>query len=310
MRRENGRLGCWLVVLGGLLLAGCGSTPPESASPGLGHYKLGKPYQVGGRWYHPSYDPSYAAIGIASWYGYPFHGRATANGERFDRNQVSAAHPTLPLPSIVRVTNLANDRQLELRVNDRGPFVGDRIIDLSQAAARALGFEQQGIAEVRVEFVGLAEALRTPPQPTAASPLSVAAAPAGAADQTVPAVAPQSSNPPVLRTAALQVRAPAATPPSATFPVADAALEKRCVGFIQVGAFAEPERALRLAEELNAAIALPVSAELASVDRYARVRLGPIGDPGEAAAALRWLQQIGYGSAFLVKPDDVAPVAC
>jgi rare lipoprotein A len=291
MRRENGRLGCWLVVLGGLLLAGCGSTPPESASPGLGHYKLGKPYQVGGRWYHPSYDPSYAAIGIASWYGYPFHGRATANGERFDRNQVSAAHPTLPLPSIVRVTNLANDRQLELRVNDRGPFVGDRIIDLSQAAARALGFEQQGIAEVRVEFVGLADALGTPPQPTAAWPPMVAVAPEGAAAEAVLTVAP------------------AARPPAA-FPVADAALEKRCVGFIQVGAFAEPERAVRLAKELDAAVALPVSAELASVDRYARVRLGPIGDPREAEAALRWLQQLGYGSAFLMKPDDVAPVAC
>jgi rare lipoprotein A len=310
MRRGNGRFGCWLAVLGGLVLAGCSSTPPESGGPDLGHYKLGKPYQVSGRWYYPSYDPSYSAVGVASWYGYPFHGRATANGELFDRNRVSAAHPTLPLPSIVRVTNLANQRQLELRVNDRGPFVGDRIIDLSQAAARALGFEQQGTTEVRVEFVGLADAPGTPPQPTVASPLRVAAAPeGGAAAEAAPAVVPQPSDPPVRRTAAVHAHAPAAAPPAA-FPVADAALEKRCMGFIQVGAFAEAERAVQLAKELDAAIALPVSADLASTDRYVRVRLGPIEHPGEAEAALRWLQQIGHGNAFLVKPDDASPVAC
>jgi rare lipoprotein A len=309
MRRGNGRFGCWLVVLGGVLLAGCGSTPPESGSPGPGHYKLGKPYQVGGRWYYPSYDPSYAAVGIASWYGHPFHGRATANGELFDRNEPSAAHPTLPLPSIVRVTNLANKRQLELRVNDRGPFVGDRIIDLSQAAARALGFEQQGTAEVRVEFVGLADALGTPPQPIAAPSLRMAAAQeAGVLDEAVPAVASQPLEAAVVRTAAMHVPATAAVPPVSAVP--GAALEKRCVGFIQIGAFAEPERAVRLAKELDAAIALPVSADLASVDRYVRVRLGPIDDPGEAEAALRWLQRIGHGNAFLVKPDDASPVAC
>jgi rare lipoprotein A len=292
MRPGNARFGRWLVVLGGLLLAGCGSTAPEVVSPGAGHYKLGNPYQIGGRWYYPSYDPSYAAVGIASWYGYPFHGRATANGELFDRDRQSAAHPTLPLPSIVRVTNLANQRQLELRVNDRGPFVGDRIIDLSQAAARQLGFEEHGITEVRVEFVGLADALGTPPQPTAAPSVQLVA-------QAVPATAPQPSDAPVVRAAALHV----APPPAA-------AMDKRCLGFIQVGAFAEPERAVRLAKELDAAMALPVSAELPSVDRYARVRLGPIGDPGEAEAALRWLHQIGYGNAFLVKPDVASPVAC
>jgi rare lipoprotein A len=301
MRRGNRRFGCWLVVLGGLLLAGCGSTPPEGAGsgigPGAGHYKLGNPYQIAGRWYYPSYDPSYAAVGIASWYGYPFHGRATANGELFDRDRPSAAHPTLPLPSIVRVTNLANQRQLELRVNDRGPFVGDRIIDLSQAAARELDFEEHGITEVRVEFVGLADALGTPPQPTAAPSVQVAA-------QPVPVVARRPSDAPAVRTAALQVA------PPAEGGGASGALGKRCLGFIQVGAFAEPERAVRLAKELDAAMALPVSADLPSVDRYARVRLGPIGDPQEAEAALRWLHGIGHANAFLVKPDVASPVAC
>ena len=302
MRPGNGRFGRWLVVLGGLLLAGCGSTAPEVVSPGAGHYKLGNPYQIAGRWYYPSYDPSYAAVGIASWYGYPFHGRATANGELFDRDRPSAAHPTLPLPSIVRVTNLANQRQLELRVNDRGPFVGDRIIDLSQAAARALGFEEHGTTEVRVEFVGLADALGTPPQPTAAPPVQLAA-------QAVPAVAPQPSDSPQVRVVELRPAAPTGSL-SAGQQTAAAAMDKRCLGFIQVGAFAEPERAVRLAKELDAAVALPVSADLPSVDRYARVRLGPIADPGEVEAALRWLHRIGYANAFLVKPDAASPVPC
>lgn len=305
MRRGNGRIGRYLVVLGGLLLAGCGSTPSEPVKPGVGHYKLGEPYQIAGRWYYPSYDPSYAAVGIASWYGYPFHGRATANGELFDRDKPSAAHPTLPLPSIVRVTNLANQRQIELRVNDRGPFVGDRIIDLSQAAARALGFEEHGIAEVRVEFLGLADAVGTPPEPTIR--MAAARESAGAA-QAVPAVPPQPLDAPAVRTAALHLDSSADRPPPAPRAATDTG--EACTGFIQVGAFAEPERAVRLAKELDAAMALPVSADLASVDRYARVRLGPIGDPGQAEAALRWLHRIGHANAFLVKPDVVSPVAC
>jgi rare lipoprotein A len=309
MTPGNRRFGRWLVVLGGLLLAGCGTTPPEAISPGAGHYKLGNPYQIAGRWYYPSYDPSYAAVGVASWYGRPFHGRATANGELFDRDVLSAAHPTLPLPSIVRVTNLANQRQLELRVNDRGPFVGDRIIDLSQAAARALGFEQRGTTEVRVEFVRLADARGTPPAPTAPAPVRVAAAkqvtvapPAG------PAVAPQPAAAPAVRTAALHVPAPERPRPEGRV-VADT-MDKRCLGFIQVGAFVEAERAVRLAKELDAAMGFPVRADLPAADMYARVRLGPIADPGQAEAALRQLHQIGYANAFMVKPDVASPVAC
>ena len=149
----------------------CSARSP-SASPAAARrgreasYKLGQPYQIAGRWYYPEFDPSYDKVGIASWYGREFHGHTTANGEVFDRHELTAAHPTLPLPSIVRVTNLANHRQLELRVNDRGPFVGDRLIDLSQEAARELGFERQGIARVRIQFVGLADAKGEPPRPS------------------------------------------------------------------------------------------------------------------------------------------------
>ena len=140
---------------------------PAAAPPSPpGVYKLGSPYQIQGRWYYPEYDPNYDRVGVASWYGEPFHGRRTANGEVFDRDMVTAAHPTLPLPSLVRVVNLQNRRELVVRVNDRGPFVDDRLIDLSQEAARQLGFEGQGLAPVRVQFVSLADAQGVPPQPT------------------------------------------------------------------------------------------------------------------------------------------------
>ncbi|MGH6912874.1 MAG: septal ring lytic transglycosylase RlpA family protein, partial [Geminicoccales bacterium] len=105
-----------LILVALLGLGGCSSRAPETG----GTYKLGDPYQVGGQWYYPESDPHYDRTGVASWYGAQFDGKATANGEVFDRHALSAAHPTLPLPSIVRVTNLANHRQLELRVNDRG----------------------------------------------------------------------------------------------------------------------------------------------------------------------------------------------
>ncbi len=117
-------------------------------------YKIGTPYKINGKWYYPSVDYDYEEIGIASWYGPGFHGKKTANGEIFDQNKVSAAHRTLPMPSIVRVTNLDNGKVLpKVRINDRGPFAGNRIIDLSKKAAQELGFVNTGIAKVKVEIL-------------------------------------------------------------------------------------------------------------------------------------------------------------
>jgi len=116
-------------------------------------YKIGNPYEVAGIWYYPERDLTYDETGIASWYGDEFAGRLTANGEIFDPEVVSAAHKTLPMPSAVRVINLENGRSLVLRINDRGPFVAGRIIDLSREAARLLGFKEQGIARVRVQIL-------------------------------------------------------------------------------------------------------------------------------------------------------------
>ena len=116
-------------------------------------YKIGDPYQVGGVWYYPERDLTYDKTGIGSWYGDEFAGRLTANGEIFDPENITAAHKTLPMPSVVRVTNLDNGKSLVVRVNDRGPFVPGRIIDLSRESARLLGFKEAGIAKVRVQLL-------------------------------------------------------------------------------------------------------------------------------------------------------------
>lgn len=173
-----------MAVVGVVALAGCAAPPGRSgsasngrvydaklgvfASPRLigdgeqvprggGTYLVGRPYTIGGRAYYPSERPDgYTAVGTASWYGDAFHGRRTANGEIFDKNSISAAHPTLPLPSYVRVTNTLNGRSMIVRVNDRGPYHGGRVMDVSQRVAEALNFKSAGTARIKIEYVGRA----------------------------------------------------------------------------------------------------------------------------------------------------------
>ncbi len=128
----------------------------EAVPKGGGTFRVGRPYTVAGRMYVPEEDRDYSAEGLASWYGDDFHGRQTANGEVFDMTSISAAHPTLPMPSYARVTNLRNGKSLIVRVNDRGPFHANRVIDVSYRAASLLEFERIGTARVRVEYVGRA----------------------------------------------------------------------------------------------------------------------------------------------------------
>ncbi|WP_043879237.1 septal ring lytic transglycosylase RlpA family protein [Azorhizobium caulinodans] len=123
---------------------------------GGGTYRVGKPYVIAGRTYVPQENPDYKAEGVASWYGDDFHGRLTANGEVFDRTSISAAHPTLPMPSYVRVTNIQNGRSIIVRINDRGPYHQNRVIDVSHRTADLLGFSSKGVARVKVEYVGRA----------------------------------------------------------------------------------------------------------------------------------------------------------
>src|SRR5512134_3603205 len=131
--------------------------PGEPVPKGGGAYRIGKPYMVAGRMYVPEENGRYRQEGLASWYGDDFHGRLTANGEIFDMESISAAHPTLPMPSYVRVTNLANRKSLIVRVNDRGPYHANRVIDVSSRAADLLGFKHHGVARVRVEYVAPAK---------------------------------------------------------------------------------------------------------------------------------------------------------
>jgi peptidoglycan lytic transglycosylase len=137
--------------------AGIGSPMYKGSGPlpkGGGRYVVGEPYEVAGVWFYPKEESDYDKTGTASWYGPQFHRRMTSNGEWFDMEYLSAAHPTLPLPSYAKVTNLENGRQIVVRVNDRGPFVDSRIIDLSRKSADALGFRRWGTAPVRVQYIG------------------------------------------------------------------------------------------------------------------------------------------------------------
>jgi rare lipoprotein A len=126
----------------------------EAVPKGGGRAMVGKPYRIAGKTYVPRIDPDYKVVGLASWYGTDFHGRRTANGEVFDSASISAAHPTMPLPSYARLTSLATGRSVIVRVNDRGPFHSNRVLDMSQRAADMLGVKQAGVAKVRVEYVG------------------------------------------------------------------------------------------------------------------------------------------------------------
>jgi rare lipoprotein A len=160
------------LALTGLLLAACSAAGPygtgtsrygdrmiddnEPIPKGGGVYKVGQAYSQNGRTYRPAENPGYRAEGMASWYGPDFHGRATANGEIYDMHAITAAHTTLPIPSYARVTNLDNGRSIVVRVNDRGPYYGGRLIDVSIGAAKALNFYSKGLARVRVEYVGRA----------------------------------------------------------------------------------------------------------------------------------------------------------
>ncbi len=137
---------------------GVGVSPRVTNNPnppkGGGRYQVGKPYTVRGKVYVPAEQPGYVATGEASWYGSDFHGRRTANGEIFSANAITGAHPTLPLPSYVRVTNQANGRSVVVRVNDRGPYMPGRIMDLSHRAASMLGYVNNGHAQIQAEYVG------------------------------------------------------------------------------------------------------------------------------------------------------------
>ncbi len=271
--------------------AGIGSPMYKGEGPlpkGGGRYEVGVPYEVAGLWFYPKQDPSYDKEGTASWYGKQFHRRMTSNGEWFDMDYLSAAHTTLPLPSYAKVTNLANGRELVVRVNDRGPFVGDRIIDLSRKSADALGFRNKGTTAVRVQYIGPAP-LNDQGSHLAAmneelargTPIDrmIAAAGEGDTGDTELSLAKAVAQPRLSQASALKV---------ATGEY-----------FIQVGAFANisnAERARTSLSELGDVQVTPVSAGLKTLYR---VTLGPISD-SSAEGALSEVQAQGHHDAKLL----------
>ena len=285
-----------LAALLALGLAACASAPPEPKQASA--VRIGKPYQIKGRWYQPKYQPDYDEVGLASWYGDYFHGRPTANGERFDKDEISAAHKTLPLPSIVKVTNLENGKAMEIRVNDRGPFVGERIIDLSEGAARALGFRENGLAKVRVQFVRLDGELRDP-LPAPATLIAAAEPPAPARPEiaiaALPAPAPAPAPARAVRPPAPQARP---IPVAAATPARPACRLPSGPLFVQVGAFADADEAQRLRRSF-AGERVELQPVFRGGQALVRLRVGPMPDAASAMTVLDRAKRLGAVDAIV-----------
>jgi len=286
----------------GLLLASCGvprperpgpvrrpepgrQEPPRSQGPASDSpVKIGKPYQVAGLWYYPADDGAYDEVGFASWYGAQFHGGQTANGERFDMDRVGAAHKTLPLPSYVEVTALDTGRKIIVRINDRGPFVTNRIIDLSRRSAQLLGIERTGVARVRVRRVYPSDSDRLAlrwGRPAAEQPYA-SQAELAALNQRFVARPAQPKAPPLV----------AAAVPDEAVPVGG--------WFIQVAAVSNRDRAEEIAEL--------IAARVEPAGNLWRVRMGPYKSDLEATSALAQVRSRGYQDARLVRITGSGPV--
>lgn len=270
-----------------------------------GTYKIGSPYQIQGKWYTPQEDMSYVEEGTASWYGPNFHGKRTANGEVFDMYAMTAAHRTLPMPSVVRVTNLRNQKSIILRVNDRGPFAHNRIIDVSKAAATALGFTKQGTTRVRVEVMAdesIAMKSRIIGNDAVEAPVPVATTSTPMTPQA------QTSAPKPVYTKTEQP-APLIKPKTAVVvqPVSvsqSSAVTADSGQFIQIGAFGDLANAARLKTRLQAYGPVEVVKTQSSTGvTLHKVRIGPIMVQQEADAIRNKMQELGFVDAHLVGPS-------
>ncbi|NKD54286.1 MULTISPECIES: septal ring lytic transglycosylase RlpA family protein [unclassified Haematospirillum] len=293
----------FFLLMGASLVTGCAETRLATdfgKGQRVGAWKIGKPYQINGQWYYPAEDWSYRQEGVASWYGGEFGGRETANGEVFDPNALTAAHKTLPLPTLVRVTNLENGRALVVRINDRGPFVGDRLIDMSRRGAQLLGFKDAGMARVRVEIL------------EKESRILKAKAIAGGGD-SMPEVAavprPHVVKAELLDSPAdtghqLQRDVPPPVKPHGMVPVQDA--RKKPVPaekpakvaatgktWVQVGAFSSRSSAESLRKRLGSVHSGEISSVKSKGRTMFRVRLGPFASQDEARKVLPRLKKLG-----------------
>ena len=281
-----------------------------SKDESYGVYKVGKPYAISGVTYRPEKKPDYQETGVASWYGPKFHGKQTANGDIFDKHAITGAHRTLPMPSLVRVKNLNNGKDLVVLINDRGPFAKKRIIDLSEKAATLLGFKQAGTANVKVTYLkGQTEEMLArmgggkAPREYAPlrlakkeDPLKFAKIDEKTAAKTIPRRSPfvrPTVMPAPIDTASLSF-APKKTRPT-PFPIA-----RNGDYYIQAGSFSLPENAERSKQKLRAV------AKVASVEQYNgsvtshKVIVGPINDKNSAERALEDVKRLGFRDAMFV----------
>ncbi len=297
---------------GAALTAACASAPPPAlveVPPTAGVYKVGQPYQIGETWYYPREQPDYDETGIASWYGPTFYGKRTADGEIFTADSLSAAHRTLPMPVNVRVTDLENGRSMVLRVNDRGPFAKGRIIDVSERAAKLLGFYDKGTARVRVTYLGRADLPNGAPQPDETPPAianALPAKPAGTVQTAslapVPGVAVAPEHDPAPAPAAVpRVQTASAAPGDAvTGRVTITEVLETTHLYVQAGAFETMRNAERLRARLSGAGELNISSIDRNGQRLYRVRMGPFDDVKAADAALARISAAGGTDAQIV----------
>ncbi|MGB4106721.1 MAG: septal ring lytic transglycosylase RlpA family protein [Alphaproteobacteria bacterium] len=273
-----------------------------------GNFKVGNPYKVEGKTYTPQETYSYTETGIASWYGPGFHGKHTANGERFDRNELTAAHRTLQMPSLVRVTNLENGRSLVVRINDRGPFKRGRVIDVSQRAAELLDFKGNGTAKVRLDLLAdeskaLAMAAR---QGHDTSGVEVAINEGReAAPLTAPAPVQTAGYQPISYTpgqATVGPDVPGHIKDGQFFP--DPVLEQYPVTptniFVQAGSFTNQENAMQLAQSLRSIGPAQVRPVLVNGRQFYRVRLGPVASVEQADSLLARVSSTGRKESIIV----------
>lgn len=248
-----------------------------------GTYKVGKPYKIMGNWYYPKEDYQYSEVGTASWYGEDFHAKKTANGENYDMHTLTAAHRTLPLPSIVKVTNLGNGRSLVLRVNDRGPYAKNRIIDISKRGAQLLGFQAQGTAKVRVEIMEkeskeLKAAMLGQPLPGTSGETQFATNP-----KPIPASTGQKK------------------PLELTGYTGKAISYPKGSYFVQAGAYSNASSAQTVSSKLDKYASTNIYQVEVDGRKLYRVRLGPFSHEQEAKVTLARVKDYGIDGAAIVR---------
>ena len=305
----------------GVALAGCSSKSEKHAaldpfagkgSPyykgtgkipwGGGRNQVGQPYQVAGRWFTPKVQPNYDKTGVASWYGEAFNRRKTSNGEWFDMGRLTAAHATLPLPSYVKVTNLENGREVIVRVNDRGPFVNTRVIDLSKRAADLLGYQRKGKTTVRVQYIGPAplddngsHLLAMNQELSRGTPLRRMIASAAAKRHAMPDVQVAEAQPQRL---AAKPQVAAYNKPRLAVPAAQSGIEMSY--FVQIGSFSNLANAERARDRFASVWPVQFIELSGSAGTIYRVRLGPISGKADAQTALEGAAASGYPDARLI----------